>query len=180
MGQDYSQDTDHEIILEGLRAGHPTACRIVEGWLRQAVRSPRFGIPVDDVDDLVQESLTQVLDRVSPPDFKVHTSLKAFCRHVAMARCVDGIRRRRMLVELSPLLAEEFADPLERIARKEDLSRVHGALSQLKTLCRDLIRWHFTEEKSYKLIAQETGRNASTLRVHMFNCLEALRRLVQV
>lgn len=180
MAQDYSQDSDHKLILQGLRDGHPTACGIVEGWLQQAVRSPRFRIPQDDVDDLVQEALTQVIQKTTDPKFEVHTSLKAFCRRIAMARCVDWIRRRRMVVELSPLLAEQFDDPLDRIARQEDLGRVHGALSRLKELCRDLIRWHFVEEKTYQTIAAETGRNANTLRVHMFNCLESLRRSLQV
>jgi RNA polymerase sigma factor (sigma-70 family) len=172
----YHQDSDHRHILDGLRKGHPTACGIVEQWLRRTVTSPRFRIPVDDVDDLVQESLAQVLRITDEPGFQVHTSLKALCRRIAMARCVDWIRRRRMLVELSPHLAEAHSDPLERIARQEDLGRIHEALSSMKELCRDLIRWHFVEEKPYQAIAEMTGRHAGTLRVHMFHCLEALRQ----
>jgi RNA polymerase sigma factor (sigma-70 family) len=172
----YSQDSDHQAILAGLREGHPTACAIVEGWLTRTVRAPQFRIPEDDVDDLVQEALAQILNLIAAPDFQVHTSLKALVRRVGMARCVDWIRRRRMLVELSDQLAAEHVDPLDRIARQEDLGRIHEALSRLKDLCRDLIRWHFVEEKTYQAIAEQTGRNASTLRVHMFNCLESLRR----
>lgn len=176
----YNQDSDHQLLLNGLREGHPTACRIVEGWLRRAVTLPQFRIPVDDVDDLVQSSLAQIIAITNDPDFTIHTSLKAFARRIAMARSVDSIRRRRMLVELSPFLAEEHLDPLDRIAHGEELSQVHEALGNLKALCRDLIRWHFLEEKTYQAIAEETGRNANTLRVHMFNCLEALRKNLQV
>lgn len=176
MDQEHPPFSDHQHLLRGLREGHPTACRIVEGWLRRAVTLPQFRIPVDDVDDLVQESLAQMLNIAADPDFKVHTSLRALARRVAMARSVDWIRRRRMIVELSPNLAASHHDPLDRIAHQEDLGRVHEALGELKALCRDLIRWHFTEEQSYQAIAERTGRNAGTLRVHMFNCLAALRK----
>jgi RNA polymerase sigma factor (sigma-70 family) len=175
MDPHYSPDSDHQLLLQGLRDGHEVACRVIADWLRWTVIRPQFHIPRDEVDDLVQESLTRLLDLVADPEFRIHTSLKALVRQVAMARCVDWIRRRRMLVELSPTLVGENADPLERIARQEDLGRIHEALLGLKTLCRDLIRWHFTEEMTYPAIAEKTGRNANTLRVHMFKCLEALR-----
>jgi RNA polymerase sigma factor (sigma-70 family) len=171
----YSPDTDSELLVDGLRAGHPAACKIVETWLRRSVTMPQFRIPRDEVDDLVQESLAQILVLTGAEDFRIHTSLKALVRRIAMARSVDWIRRRRMLVDLSPTLAGKFHDPLDRIARQEELGRVHEALCHLKDLCRDLIRWHFLEEKTYRVIAEETGRNPNTLRVHMFNCLESLR-----
>lgn len=172
----YTPDSDHQHLLAGLREGHPAACRIVEGWLRRTVTLAQFRIPIDDVDDLVQESLAQVLLVTGDSEFKIHTSLKALVRRIAMARCVDWIRRRRLLVELSPDLAGKFSDPLERMAHREDLGRIHEAIGNLKALCRDLIRWHFAEELAYGEIAEMTGRNASTLRVHMFNCLASLRK----
>lgn len=176
----YSQDSDHQVILVGLQEGHPTAIGIVENWLRRAVRAPQFRIPADEVDDLVQEGLAQILRMIAAPDFEVHTSLKALVRRVGMARSVDWIRRRKMVVELSDQLAAEHVDPLDRIARQEDLGRIHEAVSQLKDLCRQLIRMHFVQEMTYQAIAEQTGRNASTLRVHMFNCLDSLRRALGV
>lgn len=171
----YTPDSDHESLLAGLRAGHPVACRIITDWLRWTVIRPQFRIPVDDVDDLVQESLARIITLANDPEFRVHTSLKALARQVAMARCIDWIRRRRMLVDLSPHLAAAHDDPLDRIAAEEDLGRIHEALLDLKALCRDLIRWHFLEEQTYQAIADRTGGNANTLRVHMFNCLKSLR-----
>lgn len=176
MSRAYTENSDHHHLLQGLRAGHPAACRIVEGWLRRTITLAQFHIPFDEVDDLVQESLAQVLQITGDPDFKVHTSLKALVRRIAMARCVDWIRRRRLLVELSPHLAGDFPDPLERMAHREDLGRIHEAIGNLKALCRDLIRRHFVDGKAYQDIALETGRNASTLRVHMFNCMATLRK----
>lgn len=169
-------DPEHVEILAGLRAGHPAAFRIVEGWLRGTIVLPQFSVPRDDVDDLVQEALAQIIVIVREPDFRISISLKALVRRIAMARSVDHARRRRITCEVSPDLAGSFSDPLECLAQKEDLRRVHVALTRLKALCRDLIQWHFYEEKEYATIAAKTGRNAGTLRVHMFKCLQDLRK----
>jgi RNA polymerase sigma factor (sigma-70 family) len=169
-------ESEHDKILAGLRRGHPAAYRIVENWLRGTIILPQFAVPRDDVDDVIQESLAQIIVIARNPEFNVHTSLKAFVRRIAMARAIDFARRRRITYEVSPELPGEFVDTLDQMARREDLQRIHSALSRLKAFCRDLIRWHYHEEKSYQVIADSTGRNVNTLRVHMFKCLQGLRK----
>lgn len=176
MNSQITPDSEHDEILAGLRQGHPAAYRIVEGWLRGTVILPQFAIGRDDVDDVIQEALAQIIVITRKPEFSVHTSLKALVRRIAMARSIDFARRRRITYEVSPELPGEHVDPLDRLARREDLQRVHTALNDLKAFCRDLIRWHYHEEQSYQTIAEHTGRNANTLRVHMFKCLQGLRK----
>jgi RNA polymerase sigma factor (sigma-70 family) len=165
-------------LVRRFRHGEIDACRQVERWAGEVVRSPRYGVAPADRPDLIQETLRQVWQQVSAPDFAVDHSVRALVQRVAMARCVDWLRRRRVQVEVQEDLLREFPDPTARLEQEQLLDRLHHALQTIKPFCRDLIRWHFHERQSYPDIAERTGRNASTLRVHMFNCLKVLRSLM--
>lgn len=176
MTRQHADGPDQEEILAGLRRGDAEACRIVAAWARRSVTQPRFAVPRDDVEDLVQDALAQVILIIRNPGFVVHTSLQALVRRVAMARSVDAARRRRPMVELPPELRGADGDHADHLARREELDRVREALAELTDLCRDLIRWFYLEEQAYRVIAERTGRNINTLRVHMFKCLQHLRK----
>ena len=142
------------------------------------MRSPRYGIAVADRADLVQETLRQAWEHIQEPGFALDHSLRALICRIAMARCVDWLRRRRVLVEVEDEMLQAFADPVVRLEQERLLDALQRALQAIKPFCRDLIRQHFHAGRSYPEIAQATGRNASTLRVHMFNCLKVLRSLM--
>jgi len=139
------------------------------------VRSPRYGVLPADRPDLVQETLRQTWEQTGQDGFTLTHSLRALVHRIAMARCVDWLRRKRTQVEVHDDLLREFPDPTARLEQEQLLRRLQQGLQTLKPLCRDLIRWHFHEQKTYPRIAQDTGRNESTLRVHMFNCIKVLR-----
>jgi RNA polymerase sigma factor (sigma-70 family) len=165
-------------LLRRFRRGESETCQQVERWALEVVRSRRYGVLASDHDDLVQETLRQTWEQVSDPDFELSHSLRALVHRIAMARCVDWLRRRRVQVEVQDDLLREVPDPTARLELEQQVDRLQGALGSLKPLCRDLIRWHFHERRTYGDIARDTGRNESTLRVHMFNCLKALRSLM--
>jgi len=165
-------------LVQRFRRGEPEACRQLERWAGEVVRSPRYGVAPGDRADLVQETLRLTFEQVSAPDFRVDHSLRALVHRIAMARCVDWLRRRRVQVEVEDDLLREFPDPTARLEQAQLLDRLQAALQRIKPFCRDLIRWHFHEQRTYPEIAASTGRNPSTLRVHMFNCLKVLRSLM--
>lgn len=162
-------------LLTRFRRGDDDACLQVEQWAAEVVRSPRYGVPPAERPDLVQESLRQTWEQSSQDGFTLTHSLRALVHRVAMARCVDWLRRKRTLVEMHDDLLHEFPEPTARLEQEQLLGRLQQGLQALKPFCRDLIRWHFHEQQTYPRIAQETGRNESTLRVHMFNCIKVLR-----
>jgi RNA polymerase sigma factor (sigma-70 family) len=167
-------------LLQRFRRGETDACERLEAWAAEVVRSPRYGVAAGDRDDLVQETLRQVWELASGPDFALSHSLRALVHRIAMARCVDWLRRRRVQVEVREDVAREFPDPTAQLEQEQLLDHLQQAIAQLKPLCRDLIRWHFHERRTYARIAADTGRNESTLRVHMFNCLKLLRSYMQM
>lgn len=165
-------------LVRRFRTGEADACRELERWAGEVVRSPRYGIAPADRADLIQETLRQAWQQMSEPDFRIDHSVRALIHRIAMARCVDWLRRRRVQVEVQEDLLREFPDPTERMEQEQLLDRLQRALQGIKPFCRDLIRQHFHERRTYPEIAAATGRNASTLRVHMFNCLKVLRSLM--
>lgn len=170
---------DDDDLRLAFLSGDTEACRLVAAWARQAVRSPRLRIPPGEVEDLVQETLVRLVLALEGDSFAFRVGLHAFVQRIALARAIDWIRCRRILTDLDPQLADDHPDPVEKLGREQDVARVHRALAAMKPLCRDLVRWHFTEEQSFVTIAERTGRHAGTLRVHMLNCLRTLRSLLQ-
>lgn len=165
-------------LLARFRTGETQACRRFELWAGEVVRSRRFGVSPADRADLVQETLRQTWEKVNEEDFVIGHSLRALVHRIAMARCVDWVRRRRVLVEVQEGMLQEFPDPTQRLEQEQLLDRLQQALQTIKPFCRDLIQHHFHEQRTFPQIAAATGRNPSTLRVHMFQCLKVLRSLM--
>ena len=173
-----TRDGPMDDLVRRFRSGEAAACRQLERWASEVVRSPRYGIAAADRADLVQETLRLAWQQMSEPGFRVGHSVRALIHRIAMARCVDWLRRRRVQVEVREELLREFPDPIARLEQERLLERLQRALQGIKPFCRDLIRQHFHEQRSYPEIAAATGRHPSTLRVHMFNCLKLLRSLM--
>ncbi|MFI5371675.1 MAG: RNA polymerase sigma factor, partial [Candidatus Eisenbacteria bacterium] len=115
----------------------------------------------------------------SRPDFRLVHGLRAVVRTVASARVIDRLRRRRPQVELDPALADPGRGPLDDAGVTSEAGWVRAGLAELGPACRELIRQHFFEGLGYRDIARLAGRNETTLRVRMHQCLRALRRRLE-
>ena len=142
---------------------------------REIVAFRPYGIPRDEHDDVVQQSLAMVWRACGQPGFCLRTGLKAFVRKVVMARCVDWLRRRRAVTEVDENLEAPGREPAEAMLRADELERVRLALTHLGSGCQEIIRLHFLEELSYAEIAARLDRAEATLRVRVFNCMKELR-----
>jgi len=171
-------NVEESSLLQRFRSGEAKACLLCERWAGEVVRSPRYGIEPSERADLIQETLRQTWEAIQAPDFTLVHSLRALVHKIAMARCIDWLRRRQVLVLLQDDWLSSFTDPTERLEFERRLDRLHLALQEIKPLCRDLVRWRFHEQRAYEDIAAVTGRNPTTLRVHMLECLKALRALM--
>lgn len=159
--------------------GDAAACRKAEGWIRDLIRYKGYGIPPAEYDDLVQETLAGVWRAAAAPGFTLRVGLQAFVRQVALARCVDWLRRRRPTEELDPALPAGGPNPYDDLLAADRRARVRWALLQLDRGCREIMRLHFVEERSYAQIALRLGRAEATMRVRMFQCIRRVRRLLE-
>ncbi len=166
-------------VLRAFLAGDPAACHSVERWAWEIVHFRWFGIPLDDRADVIQEIVEDVWRAVGKPGFSLRRGLKPLVRHIASARCIDWMRKRREHVELTDEIADPGEDPFEALARNDAAARLRAAVDRLDVRCRDLIRLHFVEEIPYAEIAARESRAEATLRVRMFHCLAALRKIMR-
>lgn len=175
---DPNEPSPGDPLLRGFLAGEPAASRQLERWTRDIVRYRAFRLTAADREDIVQDTLVGVWKAARAPQFQLRHGLKALVRRVAVARTIDRLRRRRLTEALSDELPDPAPDPVEALLRRERDARLRWALGALEERCRDLIRLHFFEQRPYADIAAELGRAESTMRVHMFHCMQTLRRLV--
>lgn len=166
-------------VLRAFLAGEPAACRSVERWAWEIVHFRWFGIPVDERPDVIQEIVEDVWRAVTKPDFSLRRGLKPLVRHIASARCIDRMRRRRDEVELTDDIADPREDPFQMLVKSDAAARLRAAVDRLDIRCRELIRLHFVDEIPYAEIAAREARAEATLRVRMFHCLAALRKIMR-
>jgi RNA polymerase sigma factor (sigma-70 family) len=169
--------SDDESLLRRFLTGERAAHDTVAAWASEVVRSRHYRVSPDDAADLVQATVTAVWIAAARDGFALTTGLRPFVHHVAMARCVDWIRRRRATVPVEDWLPDPGPPPDHELARAQELSMLRRALDRLKPFCRELIREHFQAGRTYGSIAADTGHAEATLRVHMHNCIRSLRSL---
>jgi RNA polymerase sigma-70 factor (ECF subfamily) len=171
------RDAEGQRTLRAFLAGEPAAVRQVERWAWEIVYFRWGSIPPEEREDVVQDAVAGVWRAVTRPGFRLRTHLRALVRRVAAARCIDRMRRRRPTATLDPALADPAPGPYDRVLRDDERARLRWAVQSLDERCRELIREHFFEDVDYTQMAERRQRAESTIRVHMFNCMKAIRRL---
>jgi RNA polymerase sigma factor (sigma-70 family) len=170
---------DEDRLLRRLVSGDAAACRTIERWAREIVFFRGFGLPADDRDDVVQETVAGVWRAASRPGFELSHGVRALVRTIAIARCIDRVRRRRPTVELAESIPDAAAGPYEQALASDERARLRLMLRQLGDDCREIIRMHYFENLNYAEIAAREQRSESTMRVRMFNCIRALRKRME-
>lgn len=166
-------------LLPLFRRGDPAACQAVESWMRAAVLAAGPAA-ADDLQDLLQEASVQLWRYVGRDDFALRGSFRSLAIRIVLARRIDGIRRKRFLVELDRDLDDGRQGVLDRIEEKERLAILHRAIGSLRELCRILVRGRFLQGRSYDDLAAELDRTPETLRVHLHRCLKVLRTTLEI
>ena len=166
-------------LLRQFLAGDTVATRQVESWAREVIRYKAYRLYQTDADDLVQQTVIAVWRAAQGEGFSLQIGFKAFVRHVAIARCVDAVRRARPTVELTEAFADTVLAPyLDQVFASDEGARLRYVLRQLGAACQEVIRLHFYDEMPYAAIAETLGRAEATMRVRMFNCIKEIRKLL--
>lgn len=170
-----SAPDEHLALLRAFLLDDPAAVAEVEACARAMVASRPWGLPHAVQQDLVQETLLQLLQQCAREDFELRSSLPALVRRIALARCIDWVRRQRPTTTVDPRLPDPAPLPDAILEDQERRERLARALVEARPLCRELVQLHFGQGKGYREIGEQLGRNPGTLRVHMHNCVKQLR-----
>lgn len=157
-------------LLERLVAGDSAAAEEVGGWVRRAASPFRRRLG-SEWDDVVQDSLLELLEAARAGRCRGESSLRGYVWRLAASNCLDRLRRRRRWIEveledtpapagdgtLAALLADEARDRLVALARSLPLA------------CRELWR-DLLAGRGYREMSARWGVSEGTLRVRVLRC----------
>ncbi len=173
-------------LLVRARAGDP---RSMEALLERCLpplrrwargRLPQYARDLADTQDLVQETVLHMLNRLHTFEPRHQGALQAYLRQAVANRIRDEIRRvrrRPAAAELPDELDDGATSPLERAIGREGFERYEAALARLTSSDREAIVARIELQQSYDEVAVALGKpTANAARVAV---TRALARLVE-
>jgi RNA polymerase sigma factor (sigma-70 family) len=135
----------------------------------------------EDADDMLQEALVTLWERVRTGKFhysaKLGTYVYATARNMWLRRLA---RRRREVSGDGTDAPADDASPLDMMIEEEESAIVRSALERLGEPCRKLLLLFYWEEESMASIAAALGMaNADTVKSKKYQCKKALEALVR-
>ena len=172
-------------ILDLIKRGDERALAELYELTRKMVTSHvirNSGTP-DDADDMLQEALVVLWERVRSGRYEYAAKLSTFIfstvKHIWMRHLAH--RRREGVAGVDPdsVPANEVSLLDEMIANEESRG-VTSAMEKLGDPCRTLLLLFFWEELSLEDIARRMGyANANTVKSKKYQCKKALRELLE-
>jgi RNA polymerase sigma factor (sigma-70 family) len=169
-------------VLELIRAGDRTGLMRLYDDNRRPIVShvTRNGGSADEAEDVLQESVVIVWEKVRTAELELTARLSTFTFAVARRIWLRRLahRRREPSVEADPdVLADDTtSEPPEDEERIEAMRR---AFDRLGEPCRTLLLLFYWEQLSMAEVATQLGfANADVAKTKKYQCKEQLRRLM--
>lgn len=172
-------------ILDSIRHGDEAALAELYNANRKTVLSyvlANHGT-ADDADDLLQEALVVLWERVRSGTFQHAARLSTFLFAVAKNQWLRHLARRRHEVPLE--IDEETAvddDPsvLDRLIASEQAEGIGEAMRKLDPQCRELLLSFYWDGLTTEEISQKMGfANADVVKSKKYQCKKKLESLLQ-
>lgn len=173
-------------IVERIRAGDEEALVSVYEANRKPITAfvtRNSGTP-DDAEDMLQEALVILWERIQSGKFELTAQLSTFL--YATVRNMWYRKLSRMKREIpTELESDQIGDGgisvLDELIDDEAAQLVRIALNKLGEPCRTLLMLFYWEELSTELIAKRMGfANADTVKAKKYQCKKALERILQM
>lgn len=173
-------------ILDLIRQGNEEALVMLYHANRKMIMAfvtRNNGTP-DDGEDLLQESLLVLWERVRAGRFEYSAKLSTFlfgtARNMWMRRLAN--KRRESPAILDPdSYSDGGASLLENLIVSEEAAMVQEALKKIGAPCRQLLLLFYWEELSMEEIAGRMGfANADTVKSKKYQCKKALERVLTI
>ena len=172
-------------ILDMLRQGDEEALTMLYRSNRKPVTAfvlKNNGTP-DDAEDMLQEALIILWERVRSGRFEYAAKLDTFVYATVKNMWMRRLFRKRREVAASPNPDESPSDArsaLEEMVSGEESRIVRDAVDELGEPCRTLLLLFYWEELSMEDIATRLGfANAETAKSKKYQCKKALQTLLQ-
>ncbi len=172
-------------ILDLIRKGDEGALVMLYESNRRPVMSlvTRNNGTADDAEDVLQDSLIVLWERVRAGKFEYKAKLGTFIYATARNLWLQMLRKkgREVTGEIDPDGQEDPASsPLETLILSEQAALVSEALDKIGEQCRKLLLLYYWEELSMDEIAVKLGfANADTAKAKKYQCKKALEDVMR-
>lgn len=167
-------------LIETLRHGNEEA--LVE--LFHQNRRPVTSLVVrnqgteDDAEDVLQETLIILWERIHRGTFEYRAKLSTFiyatAKRIWLRRLAQQRREIRTADGATDMAAED-PTPLEEMEENERILAIQKAMEQIGNPCRELLLLYYWEEQSMEEIAVKLGfANADTVKSKKYQCKKSL------
>jgi len=176
---------DDSKLLDALRNGDNEALVELFRQNRRPVTSlvTRNQGSEDDAEDVLQEAVVVLWQRVRSGSFEYQSKLSTFIYATAKNiwfRRLAHQRRELPGTEDTFDIASGDTTPLEELEENERVLAVQKAMEQIGNPCRDLLLLFYWEERSMEEIAMKLGfANADTVKSKKYQCKKSLEHLVR-
>jgi RNA polymerase sigma factor (sigma-70 family) len=183
-GSLFRLNTD-ERIVERIRRGDEAALVDLYHSSRRMIGAlvERNSGSQDDADDILQESLVIVWERVRAGTFEPQAKLTTFLYGIAQNLWLRRLARmkRERPSDIDPDVAvSDDPSPLEELIESESVTMLRDALDRLGEPCRSVLLLYYYEECSMQEIAVRLGfANADTVKSKKYQCKKALEEMVK-
>jgi RNA polymerase sigma factor (sigma-70 family) len=172
-------------LLDALRNGDEEALAELFRQNRRPITSlvTRNQGSEDDAEDVLQEAVVVLWQRVRSGSFEYQSKLSTFLYATAKniwSRRLARQRRELPAAEETLDMAAGDATPLEEMEENERVMAVQKAMEQIGNPCRDLLLLFYWEEQSMEEIAVKLGfANADTVKSKKYQCKKSLEHLLR-
>ncbi len=134
----------------------------------------------DDAEDLLQEAVIVLWERVRSGQFHYSSALSTFIFATARNKWLRLLARKRKelpMVHNGNEIASGDASSLEIVIEEEETIKMRMALDKLGDPCRTILLLYYYDECSMQEIAQRMGfANADSVKSKKYQCKKALER----
>ena len=137
----------------------------------------------DDVEDVLQEAVVILWERVHQGTFEYQSKLSTFIYATAKniwLRRLSKKKRELPVSEAAMDVEDPDPNPLDELETNERAAAVQRAMEQLGNPCHDLLLLYYWEERSMEEIAHQLGfANADTVKSKKYQCKKVLGQLTR-
>lgn len=177
--------SDDARTLDRIRKGDQEALAELYRANRKPIRAlvTKNNGTVDDAEDMLQEALVILWERVRTGKFEYTAQLGTFIFGTARNLWLRRLARSRREIPGTAEGADAASDdpgPLDLMVETEEAAMIARALDHLGEPCRKLLLLFYWEEHSMDEIASQLGfANAETAKSKKYQCKKALENLLR-
>jgi len=136
-----------------------------------------LGWNVTEWEDVVNEVLTQVLQKLRSGEFRGESSLGTFIYTVTSRRIVDFIRQKSRVLKHRPE-PTPLPDPQASVEHKEMAEQLAGLIQNLKPKYRDVLELFYFRELSREEVARRLDITPAKVSERLHYALKLLKKKI--